>query len=170
MALTKSVAIRACEPSDFPAALAVINAAAKSYRSFLPPEYYHEPLMTPEDFRCEAGRMRFHVAVDPDGGIVGVMGLERVGGIALIRHGYIRPDRQRQGIGEALLVHLEGMVEAGTRILIGTYKGNAAAQAHLRKHGYRMVADSDAVLRTYYVIPDAQRQGSIAFEKVLGGS
>lgn len=170
MAVMSSVVIRSCESADLPAALGVINAAARSYRTFLPPEHYHEPLMTPEDFRREAGRMRFFVAVDPDGAVVGVMGLERVSDVALIRHGYVRPDRQRQGVGEALLVHLERLVEAGTRILIGTYQANVAAQAHLQKHGYRKVEESDAVLRAYYEIPEDQRRGSIAFEKVRSGS
>jgi GNAT superfamily N-acetyltransferase len=169
MALTAAVAIRAYEPPDLPVALGVINAAARSYRAFLPPEHYHDPLMTPEDLRREAARVRFYVAVDPKGEVVGVMGLERVGDVALIRHGYVRPDRQRQGIGEALLAHLEGLVPAGTRIYIGTYRENRVARGHLAKHGYREVADSDSILRTYYEIPEAQRRGSIAFEKVPSG-
>lgn len=166
--MTSPVAIRRCEALDLPAALGVINAAARSYRAFLPPEHYHEPLMTPEEFRREAARMQLYMAVDQKGEVVGVMGLERVRDVALIRHGYVRPDRQRQGIGEALLAHLEGLVEAGTRILVGTYRGNAAAQAHLEKHGYRRVENSDAVLRAYYEISDTQRGGSIAFEKGPG--
>ncbi|MEK7221041.1 MAG: hypothetical protein AAB253_07575, partial [candidate division NC10 bacterium] len=72
--------------------------------------------------------------------------------------------------GEALLDHLERGAGAATKILIGTYRGNAAAQAHLRKHGFRPVADSDAVLRAYYQIPEAQRRGSIAFEKKAPGN
>jgi GNAT superfamily N-acetyltransferase len=165
-----SAAIRAYEPTDLPAALGVINAAARAYRVFLPAEDYHEPLMTPEDLRREAGRVRFYVAVEPNGEVVGVMGLERVGDVVLVRHGYVRPDRQRLGIGEALLRHLEEKVAPGTRIIIGTYRGNSAARAHLKKHGYRQVEDSDAVLREHYEIPEAQRRGSIAFEKVARGS
>lgn len=168
--MTSPVAIRRCEALDLPAALGVINAAARSYRTFLPPEHYHEPLMTPEELRREAARMEVYMAVGRDGEVVGVMGLERVGDVALIRHGYVRPDRQRQGIGEALLAHLEGLVEPGIRILVGTYRGNAAAQAHLEKHGYRRVEESDRVLRAYYEIPDTQRQSSIAFEKVRSES
>jgi len=51
MAVTGSILIRSCEAADLPAALGVINAAGRSYRTFLPPAHYHEPLMTPEDFR-----------------------------------------------------------------------------------------------------------------------
>jgi GNAT superfamily N-acetyltransferase len=163
-----SFSIRPYAPPDLTAALGVVNSAAASYRSFLPPEEYHEPLMTREEFQREAGRMQLYVAEDACGEIVGVMGLEHVGEAALIRHGYVRPDHQRRGIGEALLAHLEGMAGPGRRIIIGTYRGNVAAQAHLAKHGYRGVEDSDAVLRTYYDIPEAQRQGSIAFEKCVG--
>lgn len=165
-----TLSIRAYAPRDLAAALDVINAAAKSYRGFLPPEEYHEPLMTEEEFLREAGRMQFYVAEDASREVIGVMGLEHARDVALIRHGYIRPDRQRQGIGEALLDHLERQAGTVPRILIGTYRENLAAQAHLRKHGYRPVADSDAVLRAYYQIPEAQRRNSIAFEKNVPGN
>jgi len=165
-----SVSIRPCTPRDLEAALAVINTAARSYRAFLPPEAYHEPLMSREEFEKETGRVRFYVAEDATGEVVGVMGLEHLKDVALIRHGYIRPDHQRQGVGEALLLHLEGLAGTAPRIIIGTYRGNRAAQAHLLKHGYRQVADSDAVLLAYYQIPDAQRAGSLAFEKKLPGN
>ncbi len=168
---TPAISIRPYTPRDLQAALDVINSAAKSYRTFLPPEDYHEPLMTREDFLREADRLQFYLAEDASGEVVGVMGLERVQDVVLIRHGYIRPDRQRQGVGEALLDHLERRAGTVSRILIGTYWANLAAQAHLRKHGYRPVADSDAVLRAYYQIPEAQQRGSIAFEKkVLGNA
>ncbi len=167
MRAAPSVSIRPCTPRDLDAALAVINAAAKSYRSFLPPEEYHEPLMSREELEGETERVRFYVAEDATGEVVGVMGLEQVKDVALIRHGYIQPDHQRQGVGEALLLHLEGLAGTASRIIIGTYRGNRTAQAHLLKHGYRPVADSDAVLREYYEIPDAQRRGSLAFEKAV---
>lgn len=165
-----SFAVRPYTASDLPAALEVINGAAKSYRAFLPPEEYHEPLMTREEFLREAGRVQFSVAENTSGEVVGVMGLEHVQDVALIRHGYVRSDCQRQGIGEMLLDHLERRVGTVSRILIGTYRANLAAQAHLRKHGYRPVADSDTVLRRYYAIPEAQRRGSIAFEKKVPGN
>jgi GNAT superfamily N-acetyltransferase len=164
---TVSILVRPFEPGDLTAVMGVINAAAMSYRTFLSPEEYHEPLMTREEFQREAARIQFFVAEDANGEVVGVMGLERVQDIALIRHGYVRPDRQRQGIGAKLLTHLEEMAGTVSRILIGTYRGNLAAQAHLAKHGYRPVADGDAVLRAYYEIPEAQRRGSIAFEKMV---
>ena len=90
------ISIRAYDVGDLPAALHLINAAARSYRVFLPPEEYHEPLMTREEFEREAERIRFYVAADDRGDIVGVMGLERIRDVALIRHGYVRPDRQRR--------------------------------------------------------------------------
>ena len=126
--------------------------------------------MSREEFEEESGRVRFYVAEDATGVVVGVMGLEHVKDVALIRHGYIRPDRQRQGVGEGLLLHLEGLAGTASRIIIGTYRDNRTAQAHLLKHGYRQVADSDAVLRDYYEIPEAQRRGSLAFEKRRSGN
>ncbi len=161
-----SLSIRPYAPRDLFPALDVINTAGKSSQAFLPPEEYHEPLMTREEFEKEAKRVRFYVAEDARGEVVGVMGLEHVKDVALIRHGYIRPDCQRRGIGAALLAHLEGLAGRVSRIIIGTYRRNLAAQALLAKHEYRQVADSDAVLRDYYDIPEAQCRESVAFEKI----
>lgn len=41
-----------------------------------------------------------------DGALVGVMGIQPVRDVHLIRHAYVRPDSQRQGLGGALLKHL----------------------------------------------------------------
>ena len=76
--------------------------------------------MSREEFEKETGRIRFYVAEDATGEVVGVMGLEHLKDVALIRHGYIRPDHQRQGVGEALLLHLEGLAGTAPRIIIGT--------------------------------------------------
>lgn len=163
----QGIEIRERTSADLPEVFAVINEAAKVYRTILGPGHYHEPYMSMDELVREAARVRFYAAVDPGGAILGVMGLERVKDVALIRHGYVRPDNQRRGIGSALLRHLEVLAGSVPRIIVGTYRENTWAQAHLAKHGYSVAPDSDRVLELYYDIPPNQRATSVAYEKRL---
>lgn len=159
--------IRALAPGDRGAALAVINAAAEWYREFLPPEELHGPEMTPASFEAEARRMTWYGAF-AGGDLVGVMGLEYVGDVALLRHAYVLPDRQRRGVGTLLREHLEDQVRGVARILVGTYASNHKARSMLERAGYRLVPDSAAALRRYYAIPEDRLTSSVVYERAVG--
>ena len=161
-----SVSIRALTPADRDAALAVINAAARWYREFLPPEELHDPEMTPAQWDAEGRRMTWFGAFVRDT-LVGVMGLESVRDAALLRHAYVRPGHQRQGIGGRLREHLETQIRGVRRIIVGTYARNHKARSALEKAGYRLSADSQAVLRAYYSIPEDRLMSSVTYEKAI---
>lgn len=160
--------IRPLGPADREVALAVINAAAGWYREFLPPEHLHGPEMTPVLWDEEARRMTWYGAF-VGGELVGVMGLEYVKDVALLRHAYVMPGRQRGGVGTRLREHLEAQVRGVSRILVGTYAANHQARSMLEGAGYRLVADSAAALRRYYAIPEDRLQTSVVYEKAAGG-
>jgi len=157
---------RPLAPADRNAALAVINDAARWYAEFLAPDQRHEPEMTATQYDAEGARMTWYGAFD-NGRLVAVMGLEHISDVALVRHGYVLPDWQRQGVGGSLLEHLE--CEAGNvaRIIIGTYAANHKARARLEKSGYRLSPDSRSVLRTYFAIPEDRLVSSVTYEKVV---
>ena len=160
--------IRSLTLDDREAALDVINDAARWYRDFLPHEEYREPEMTAEEWDAEARRMKWYGAFAPDTRtLLGVMGLERLEKVALLRHAYILPARQRQGVGSELLLYLESELAAGTRIVVGTYRENFKARASLEKAGYRASPDPEAVLRAYYSIPEDRLRASLTYEKIL---
>lgn len=159
-----AVSIRALVAADRDRALAVINDAARWYRDFLPPGEYHEPEMTAADYEREASRLAWYGAF-VDGALVGVMGLEYVRDVALMRHAYILAEYQRGGLGLAMLAHLERQVRGVDRIVIGTYRENYKARGALEKAGYRLSADCDAVLRRYYAIPEDRLRASVTYEK-----
>jgi GNAT superfamily N-acetyltransferase len=170
LGLVPRLTIRPLTLADRSAAVAVINGAARWYREFLPPEEVHDPEMTPAQWDEEARRLTWYGGFVA-GVLVGVMGLERAHDAALLRHAYILPERQHQGVGLDLAEYLEELVRqepapcGPRRIIVGTYARNYKARGALEKMGYRLVTDSAAVLRTYYRIPEDRLRTSVAYEK-----
>ncbi len=156
--------IRPLTARDRDAAVAVINTAARWYREFLPPEEVHDPEMTTSQWEAEGRRLGWYGAFAGDT-LVGVMGLEYVGDVALLRHAYVLPEHQHRGVGGLLREHLEHEVHGVRRIVVGTYAGNYKARGALEKAGYRLSPDSEAVLRAYYAIPEDRLKASVTYEK-----
>ena len=164
------VTIRRLDAADRGAAVDVINTAARWYGEFLPVEELHDPEMTAAQWDEEARRLTWYGGF-LDGALVGVMGLEYACDAALLRHAYILPDHQHHGIGLRLGEHLEGAAHRERaarglrRIVVGTYARNYKARGALEKSGYRLSADSAAVLREYYAIPEDRLRASLTYEK-----
>lgn len=156
--------VRPLTLDDRDAALEVINTAARWYREFLPPEAVHDPEMTAAQWDAEAPRLAWY-GVFVDGELVGVGALEHVCDAALLRHGYVLPEQQRRGVGAVLREHLERQVRGAQRIIVGTYASNYKARGSLEKAGYRLSADSAAVLRAYYSVPEDRLLTSVTYER-----
>jgi GNAT superfamily N-acetyltransferase len=159
--------IRSLTMDDQGAAVTVINAAAEWYREFLPPDEPHNPEMTDDEWETEARRMTWYGAFEGNA-LVGVMGLEYAGDAALFRHAYVAPGYQRQGVASMLHGYVESQVRNVERIIVGTYAANYKARRALEKGGYRLSTDSEAVLRTYYDIPEDRLKSSVTYEKARG--
>ena len=160
------LSIRTLAARDGEAAVAVINTAAEWYREFLGTDEIHEPEMTLDEWRAEARRMTWHGAFEGDD-LVAVMGQEYVSDVALVRHAYVLPDRQRQGVASLLHDHLEGQIHGVDRIIVGTYAANYKARHAFERFGYRLSPDPEAVLRRYYQIPQDRLLSSVTYEKRL---
>jgi GNAT superfamily N-acetyltransferase len=158
--------IRVLTAADREAALTVINTAALWYREFLALEEYHDPEMTPAQWEAEAQQMTWYGAF-VEGALVGVMGLEYVKDVALLRHAYVLAEYQREGIGTCLQQHLEAQVRGVQRIIVGTYRENYKARQMLERVGYALSPDPEAILRTYYAIPEDRLKSSVTYEKSL---
>jgi len=120
--------------------------------------------MPREELRQEMKRMAFFGWEGP-GALAGVMGLEPVKDVSLIRHAYIAAEYQRQGIGSKLLNHAVDRY-TGKRLLVGTWADASWALAFYMKHGFRLCPDKDILLRTYWEIPDRQIETSVVLELV----
>ena len=153
--------IRACTEDDIDAIDSIINEAALAYRGVIPADCWHEPYMTRAELLSEiAAGVRFSGWED-NGALVGVMGLQRVRDVTLIRHAYVRTSHQGRGIGGKLLRALAA--RASGPLLIGTWTAATWAIRFYERHGFRRVGaeEKDRLLSAYWTISERQRETSV---------
>jgi GNAT superfamily N-acetyltransferase len=157
----RDVSIRPCRDDEEAAILAIINAAAAAYGGVIPADCWHEPYMESSELEREIGAGVRFWGFEADGELIGVMGVQRVRDLDLIRHAYVLPNRQRRGVGAALLRHLRGM--SARRMLVGTWEAAHWAIRFYRRHGFELVSPQrkTALLKTYWTIPDRQVETSV---------
>lgn len=151
--------IRELSAENADAIYEVINQAARAYQGVIPEDCYHEPYMSWEDLRSEMSVMAFF-GWEQEDRIVGVMGFQPVKDVTLIRHAYILPDYQRRGIGTRLLQHLKQITDT-KRLLVGTWADASWALDFYRKQGFILLPRKDALLTTYWDIPQRQVETSV---------
>jgi N-acetylglutamate synthase-like GNAT family acetyltransferase len=155
------VRIRPSRDADRPAMLAIVNDAAQAYRGVIPADRWHEPYMPAGELDAEiADGVVFWVAEDA-GRMVGVMGIQDKGEVALVRHAYVSPGAQKQGVGTRLLRHVQKL--ANKPVLIGTWAAASWAIEFYRGNGFTVIAGAqkDALLRKYWSIPERQVETSV---------
>jgi len=153
--------IRLCRDEERAAILAIVNAAAEAYRGVIPVDRWHEPYMDLHELDGEiAGGVAFW-GYEADGALVAVMGIQPVDAADLIRHAYVRPVSQRQGVGAALLLHLRRLTDR--RMLVGTWAAADWAIRFYRRHGFELVSPErkTELLETYWDIPERQIETSV---------
>jgi GNAT superfamily N-acetyltransferase len=157
--------IRPCRDGDREAILAIVNAAAEAYRGVIPADRWDEPYMATDelDRELEAGVVFW--GCEDDGELVGVMGIQDVGEVDLIRHAYVLPGSQRRGVGAALLERLARSTKRP--ILVGTWAAAGWAIDFYRRHGFELLSPerSAELLKTYWNIPERQIETSVVLER-----
>jgi GNAT superfamily N-acetyltransferase len=153
--------IRRYTDGDLAAVDEIINESAEAYRGVIPPDCWHEPYMSRAALEAEiAGGVDFWVWEEASA-LVGVMGLQHVRDVTMVRHAYVRPAHQGRGIGGALLTALGSRV-AGP-LLVGTWAAADWAIRFYERHGFRLVSveEKDRLLSAYWSIPSRQRDTSV---------
>ncbi len=155
------MSIRPCTPDDFPSIHDIINTAAAAYKHVIPKDCWSEPYMPREELRGDMEQGVEFWGVDFGGELAGVMGIQPVRDVDLIRHAYVRPEYQRQGIGSRLLNHLRK--KTTNPVLVGTWAGAEWAIRFYEKHGFQPVDSrkKDILLQIYWNVPDRQRMASV---------
>jgi len=153
--------IRPCRADECAAIMAIINAAAEAYRGVIPDDRWHDPYMPLDALVTDIAAGVVFCGYETEGTLLGVMGLQPVGDVDLIRHAYVLPGSQRRGIGGALLGHLRRL--STRRMLVGTWAAADWAIRFYARHGFAPVspARKTALLKTYWTVPDRQIETSV---------
>jgi N-acetylglutamate synthase-like GNAT family acetyltransferase len=153
--------IRQCVEKDFDAIYAIINDAAIAYKGVIPPDCWREPYMPKDYLRHELSvGVRFW-GYEEQGELAGVMGIQEVQDVTLIRHAYVRTASRNKGIGGKLITHLRTLTQRP--VLMGTWAAAAWAIRFYKKNGFTLVTpeEKDRLLRKYWSIPDRQIETSV---------
>jgi len=153
--------IRRCDEHDFDVIWTIINDGAQAYKGIIPDDRWKEPYMSKDELRNEIEDGVAFSGWDESGDLFGVMGVQPVQDVTLIRHAYVRTNGQNRGIGSRLLRHLQQ--QTASPILIGTWANAAWAIRFYEKHGFQIVLPpkKDGLLTRYWKIPERQKQTSV---------
>ena len=153
--------IRPCTASDVPEIFTIVNDAAQAYKGVIPADRWHEPYMPLAELQDEiAAGVKFWGYLE-NHRLIGVMGMQPVRDVTLIRHAYVVTEKRNHGIGGKLLNHLLERIEG--KILVGTWQAASWAVRFYQKHGFQMVGteEKNRLLRTYWQIPLRQIETSV---------
>ena len=113
--------LRRCTDDERADILEIVNAGAEAYRGVIPADRWHEPYMDAAQLEREISDGVVFWGVDEQDRLAGVMGIQAVRDVDLIRHAYVRPEHQGRGIGRILLEHL--VARAERPLLVGHVGG-----------------------------------------------
>jgi len=153
--------IRRCSHKDFEMIYAIINEAAQVYKGVIPEDRWKIPYMSKKELKHEINEGVAFWGYEADGRLMGIMGIQPVQDVTLIRHAYVRPEGQNQGIGTKLLFEIRKRTDRP--ILIGTWAAAAWAIHFYQKHGFKKVSpqEKNRLLEKYWSIPARQVETSV---------
>ena len=152
--------IRPCRSDESSEILTIINDGASAYRGIIPSDCWHEPYMDAVHLKKELAVGVVFWGAEEDGRLLGVMGLQDMKDVTLIRHAYVRTSHRNRGVGGRLLARLRTLTDRP--VLMGTWKAAVWAVRFYEKNGFTMVSEEekDRLLRKYWDIPDRQVETS----------
>jgi GNAT superfamily N-acetyltransferase len=153
--------IRRCDDRDFESIWAIINDGAQAYKGIIPADRWTKPYMSQEKLGHEIAAGVAFWGFEEDGNLIGVMGIQPVQDVTLIRHAYVRTSRRNQGIGRRLLAHL--LEQATGPVLIGTWADAVWAIRFYEKNGFQVLPpeEKNRLLQQYWTVPQRQIETSV---------
>jgi GNAT superfamily N-acetyltransferase len=154
--------IRQCDKGrEFEQIYTIINDGALAYKGVIPEDCWTEPYMSRDKLQHEIDAGVVFWGSEENGRMCGVMGLQSVRDVTLVRHAYVLTTNQRRGVGASLLSHLRELTKAP--MLIGTWADAAWAIKFYEKNGFELVgrALKDRLLRQYWTVSPRQAEVSV---------
>ena len=113
--------IREYKNSDSSKILNVINDAAIKYKGIIPDHCWHEPYMLEQELVNEFNDGVRMFGYKRNNKLIGVIGIQKIKDVILIRHAYTLTSNQGKGTGTALLEYLLKKNQ-NFRLLVGTWR------------------------------------------------
>ena len=144
----------------------MINDAALKYKGIIPNNCWHEPYMSEQELIIEFTNGVRMFGYNKDNTLVGVMGIQELNDVTLIRHAYILTQYQGLGIGKSLLQHLF-KIKTSSCLLVGTWRDATWAIEFYEKFGFVLHTKKQTVqlLKKYWKISLNQIENSVVLEK-----
>ena len=152
--------------SDTSKILHVINDASLRYKGVIPDDCWHEPYMSKHELIDEFNDGVHMYGYHDNNKLIGVIGIQEVKDVILIRHAYTLTSYQNKGAGSALLEYLLKKNQ-NSRLLVGTWKDATWAIRFYEKFGFILHAkeQSTLLLKKYWKITSKQIENSVVLEK-----
>ena len=139
--------------SDISKILHVINDASLKYKGVIPDNCWQEPYMSEQELIDEFNNKVHMFGYHKNNKLIGVIGVQEVKDVILIRHTYTLSLHQGKGVGSALLEYLLKR-NKNSRLLVGTWKNATWAIRFYEKFGFiiKTKEQSTLLLRQYWKI------------------
>jgi len=146
--------------------LHVINDASLRYKGIIPNNCWREPYMSGQELIDEFSNGVRMFGYHHNNKLIGVIGIQKVKDVILIRHAYTLTSHQGKGTGSTLLEYLLRKNQ-NSRLLVGTWKDASWAIRFYEKFGFILHAkeQSTLLLKKFWKIPSKQIKNSVVLEK-----
>ena len=146
--------------------LYIINNASLRYKGIIPDDCWHEPYMSEQELIDEFSDGVRMYGYHHNTKLIGVIGIQEVKDIILIRHAYTLTSYQGKGAGSALLKYLLKKNQ-NSRLLVGTWKNAKWAIRFYEKFGFILHTKEETtlLLKKYWNIPSKQIENSVVLER-----
>ena len=131
--------------------LYIINDASLRYKGIIPDNCWREPYMSQQELIEEFSDGVRMFGYHHNNKLIGVIGIQEIKNVILIRHAYTLTSYQNKGTGSALLKHLLKKNQ-NSRLLVGTWRDATWAIRFYEKFGF--------ILQT-------KEQSTLLLEKIL---
>ena len=158
--------IREYKKTDASKILYIINDAALKYKGTIPDNCWKEPYMSEQQLIDEFSEGVHIYGYNHNNELIGVIGIQKVKDVVLIRHAYILSSHQGKGIGSVLLKYLL-KTNFNSRLLVGTWQDATWAIKFYEKFGFILHTKDEAtlLLKKYWKISSKQIKNSIVLER-----
>ena len=158
--------ITECTKKNISNILYVINDASLKYKGIIPNDCWHEPYMTKQKLISEFDNGVRMFSYNKNNTLVGVMGIQELKDVTLIRHAYILTRYQGIGIGKSLLQNLF-KIKKNSCLLVGTWRDATWAIQFYEKFGFVLHTKKQTaqLLKKYWSLPSKQIENSVVLKK-----